>query len=412
MNHVECDACIVKCMTDHERSSGSFFFFTLMFKNFETKLVISSFLFLDLGFYGSFLSYFMFSFSSFLFLQIIPMEASRKILNLVNQTTSIEDSLGKSWNVEISEFEGRLVFQEGWEIFVKAHGIEFGNFLVFQYIVEKSSFVVRIFEKSGCERLEFPSKSNSNGRNYTSKQKQGDDGDYCGLKSSIPNEDPTKVKNLNMEWNQVDNDGGGINISIPKEDLATHKKTDFKRKRDGDCGGFKSSIINEHLSKPQKSNVHASGKAKLPKPIDYNHLLESMKRPIYNSSKKMAENKQRQDDDIGDPKTSITNQDLTKIQKTNVDASGQAKVPKKIDNNDLLEIMTCHLRMAQNLRSLQDDHDCIIVVEEDGTCHIYKQEPDSSIQFKSNASAGTICGDTFTMDGEYAILYLCIFLHQ
>jgi len=51
--------------------------------------------------------------------------------------------------------EGRLVFKNGWQQFVKEKNLEDGDFLVFQYDA-KSTFNVKIFSKTGCRKVATP----------------------------------------------------------------------------------------------------------------------------------------------------------------------------------------------------------------------------------------------------------------
>ncbi|MQL92113.1 hypothetical protein Taro_024731 [Colocasia esculenta] len=60
--------------------------------------------------------------------------------------------LCKIWNVKISgDREGTLHFGEGWERFATAHGLSFGDLLVFKS-VGGMTFHVTIFDKTTCER--------------------------------------------------------------------------------------------------------------------------------------------------------------------------------------------------------------------------------------------------------------------
>lgn len=95
-------------------------------------------------------------------LQYFPPKFAAMVPALVNQKTFLEDSSGQQWLVNISKVDGSLAFQQGWNSFSLDHGLEIGDFLVFNYV--GSHFVVSIYTKSGCEKLDFPWNSNQKKR--------------------------------------------------------------------------------------------------------------------------------------------------------------------------------------------------------------------------------------------------------
>ncbi|XP_030967780.1 B3 domain-containing protein LOC_Os12g40090-like [Quercus lobata] len=104
-----------------------------------------------------------------------PPKFAAMVPALVNQKTFLEDSSGQQWLVTISKVDGSLAFQQGWNSFSLDHGLEIGDFLVFNYV--GSHFVVSIYTKSGCEKLDFPWNSNPKKRarascNSTAKRSQ------------------------------------------------------------------------------------------------------------------------------------------------------------------------------------------------------------------------------------------------
>ncbi|KAK7842825.1 putative b3 domain-containing protein [Quercus suber] len=101
-------------------------------------------------------------FSKVLFL---PPKFAATISALVNQKTFLEDSSGRQWKVTISIVDGSLAFQRGWSSFSLDHGLEIGDFLVFNYM--GSHFVVNIYNKTGCEKLLFPENSSPKKRART-----------------------------------------------------------------------------------------------------------------------------------------------------------------------------------------------------------------------------------------------------
>ena len=63
--------------------------------------------------------------------------------------------------VKLSEIDGSLAFQQGWQDFVLDHSISFGEFVIFKHI-SVSRYIVQIYGTSGSERLQFQGKENSN----------------------------------------------------------------------------------------------------------------------------------------------------------------------------------------------------------------------------------------------------------
>lgn len=90
-------------------------------------------------------------FSNILFL---PPKFARTVVSLVDKETYLEDSTGQRWRVTLSDVDGSLAFQKGWNDFLLDHDIQLGDFLIFHYIMG-SHFVVQIYGKSGCEKLDF-----------------------------------------------------------------------------------------------------------------------------------------------------------------------------------------------------------------------------------------------------------------
>lgn len=108
-------------------------------------------------------------------LQYFPPKFAAMVPALVNLKTFLEDSSGQQWLVTISKVDGSLAFQQGWNSFSLDHGLEIGDFLVFNYV--GSHFVVSIYNKSGCEKLDFPWNNNPKKRaransNSTAKRSQ------------------------------------------------------------------------------------------------------------------------------------------------------------------------------------------------------------------------------------------------
>ncbi|PIA30419.1 hypothetical protein AQUCO_05600103v1 [Aquilegia coerulea] len=87
----------------------------------------------------------------------IPPKFSPAIVPLVDQKIDLEDSKGQRWSVQVSRLGERLVFQNGWDQFASDHFLETGDFLVFSYFIG-SHFIVQIYCRSGCPKLNFPEK--------------------------------------------------------------------------------------------------------------------------------------------------------------------------------------------------------------------------------------------------------------
>ncbi|KAF7838211.1 B3 domain-containing protein [Senna tora] len=76
---------------------------------------------------------------------------------LVYKKAIIEDCSGQQWEVIVSKVNKCFAFKEGWNGFSTDHGLVVGDFLVFDYI-GSSHFIVKIYDKSGCEMLDFPTR--------------------------------------------------------------------------------------------------------------------------------------------------------------------------------------------------------------------------------------------------------------
>ncbi|KAL6899326.1 hypothetical protein ACP4OV_005984 [Aristida adscensionis] len=97
-------------------------------------------------------------FKEFLF---VPPVAVPMLENFANHHVYLEDSEGKRSKVGLSVVHDRLAFHQGWSSFVSDHSINWGEFLLFEYIA-KSTFSVRIFGRDSRERLTFDVESKRN----------------------------------------------------------------------------------------------------------------------------------------------------------------------------------------------------------------------------------------------------------
>ncbi|KAK4844288.1 hypothetical protein QYF36_018518 [Acer negundo] len=93
----------------------------------------------------------------------LPPKFSPTVSELMDQKTFLEDSSGQQWQVTISSLNGSFGFHQGWNAFFLDHNLEVGDFVVFNYIVG-SHFVVKIYGKTGCEKLVFPENRNKRKR--------------------------------------------------------------------------------------------------------------------------------------------------------------------------------------------------------------------------------------------------------
>lgn len=98
------------------------------------------------------------SYSKLLFL---PPKFARQISNMVGERIQLEDITRKKWTVTVSEVEGSLAFEKGWDYFSKDHNLEIGDLLVFE-LAKSCHFLVQIFDRTGCPRFNFSMNNNNN----------------------------------------------------------------------------------------------------------------------------------------------------------------------------------------------------------------------------------------------------------
>jgi hypothetical protein len=99
--------------------------------------------------------------------QVIPRIVAPRLEYLTNQLVYLKDSKGKCLKVLVSKVVDSLAFDQGWDVFVSNHLIKWGEFLLFEYIAERT-FSVRVFGTDSCERLDFNPESTNKGE--TKKQ--------------------------------------------------------------------------------------------------------------------------------------------------------------------------------------------------------------------------------------------------
>ncbi|XP_010248804.1 PREDICTED: uncharacterized protein LOC104591600 isoform X2 [Nelumbo nucifera] len=127
----------------------------------------------------------------------LPPKFVRELASLVGKKTCLEDSNGERWKVNVSTVDGSLAFQQGWDKFASDHSLQEGYFLVFSYIIG-SHFVVKIFDKSTCEKLSFSERTNvttngTTGKRKRAKSKHPSDGFPTEARKSAPTNGPCKI---------------------------------------------------------------------------------------------------------------------------------------------------------------------------------------------------------------------------
>lgn len=76
-------------------------------------------------------------------------------------TLSLKTSLECSWNVKVRKSGRDVYFEDGWQKFLRDNSLGDCEFLLFNYD-GKMHFTIQIFDKSGCERDDFPDTEQQN----------------------------------------------------------------------------------------------------------------------------------------------------------------------------------------------------------------------------------------------------------
>ncbi|KAJ6418140.1 hypothetical protein OIU84_001513 [Salix udensis] len=148
-----CPMCTQSCLMTHGNKTNS-------------RTLVSSFFKVLIGDMFSTILYF-------------PPKFTPTVSSLNGQETFLEDSSGQRWKVKVSVLNDSFVLQEGWSEFASDHGLELGDFIIFNYIMG-SHFEVHIYDKSACERLDF-----SERRNQTTPNLAGEE--ICRGQSKLKN---------------------------------------------------------------------------------------------------------------------------------------------------------------------------------------------------------------------------------
>ncbi|GLJ38030.1 hypothetical protein SUGI_0774260 [Cryptomeria japonica] len=127
---VPCTTCTKNCFKIHgkteekESFDGRSYFFKVMLGDFAQKLRV-------------------------------PPAFVPKLLNEVGigRNVLMQGPSGQKWDVKLCYISTEMYFAHGWEKFVHHNKIQFGDFLVIKYVC-KSYFKVRIFGRSGCQKID------------------------------------------------------------------------------------------------------------------------------------------------------------------------------------------------------------------------------------------------------------------
>ncbi|XP_059064943.1 B3 domain-containing protein At3g18960-like [Cryptomeria japonica] len=81
----------------------------------------------------------------------IPPAFVSRFSNDPDEHMVLEGPDGQKWDVQLWGSINQLEFRQGWKNYVDFHGLEMGDFLVFDYI-SKSYFKVKIYDRTACEK--------------------------------------------------------------------------------------------------------------------------------------------------------------------------------------------------------------------------------------------------------------------
>lgn len=87
-------------------------------------------------------------------LVMLPIPGTfRTYLDSVPGIITIRTNTGCTWDIELEEFDGRVILNEGWPAFVTSHQIKTGYLLIFKKEGPKD-FRIILFDDSQCEVVE------------------------------------------------------------------------------------------------------------------------------------------------------------------------------------------------------------------------------------------------------------------
>ncbi|KAK4757803.1 hypothetical protein SAY87_019104 [Trapa incisa] len=172
-------------------------------------------------------------------LMFLPPKFAATVKKLVNQEISLEDVHGLRWPVTISIVDGSLAFKRGWNAFFMGHGLVLGDFIFFFYL--RSHFVVKIYDRSGCEKLDFPKSNLSKKRTRSSRE-------------YVPRVEPSKPDDSYSTKSKVGRTSFSSKHSR-EEDLSPVRET-IQRHSDGRCQEKHEDFVGDWLSAVVTRNTH------------------------------------------------------------------------------------------------------------------------------------------------------------
>ncbi|XP_050152679.1 B3 domain-containing protein Os01g0905400-like isoform X8 [Malus sylvestris] len=249
-----CAECTLKCLQDHANKK-------------KASPVVASFFKIMIGD----------QLSKVLFL---PPKFAPNVSALVNKKAVLEDSRGRQWKVTISRVDGSLAFQQGWNAFALDNDLQVGQFLNFNYVTD-SHFNVKIYDKSGCEKLKFPEAMNQKKWTWDNQNSSVKDGPCHKVDNSLMDKQGSSTSLTSDTDEDIGQDLDPMNAKR-KAPVVTgnasncdnsHERSKFKLKEpDGDIGQdlygmnakTKAPVVTENAS--NCDNSHKRSRLKLKEP--------------------------------------------------------------------------------------------------------------------------------------------------
>lgn len=164
-----------------------------------------------------------------MFLQLIPPAFVEKMEGKLASKLVLKCECGRLYTIQIKELEdGKIFFTNGWPQFVKDHGLDYGDFIVFR-LIKDSTFEVTIFDPSMCEKQCCDSHRNKVGVQVAMKEIKGKTNTSLSL--SLPPPPPgvqAAMKEIKGETNtNSDQDHPkGLSLTKGKQESATEIDSD------------------------------------------------------------------------------------------------------------------------------------------------------------------------------------------
>ncbi|PWA81013.1 AT hook, DNA-binding motif-containing protein [Artemisia annua] len=83
--------------------------------------------------------------------QMIPPEFLKHFEHKIPKTVILKDLSGRVWHVDIKQGKNGVFMENGWNRFVNDKSLELGQFMVFRYSKQSTTFTVRIFGRDACK---------------------------------------------------------------------------------------------------------------------------------------------------------------------------------------------------------------------------------------------------------------------